>query len=137
VDRRVAREPEAGYKLAELAEKAGVPARTIRLYISKGLLPGPLRYGRGATYGQEHLETLAAIRRLQAEGLTLEEIRRRLAGETGAGSVPEPSPWLTFDLADDVSVTVRADTPPWRMKRIRRAMGQMLDVLGSEDEKGD
>jgi len=34
--------------LVELAEAAGVPARTIRYYIAKGLLPSPLVGGRPA-----------------------------------------------------------------------------------------
>ena len=47
--------------LAELAEKAGLPGRTIRFYIARGLLPGPLKAGRGAAYGQEHLDRLREI----------------------------------------------------------------------------
>lgn len=43
--------------LAELAQKAGLPGRTIRFYIARGLLPGPLKAGRGATYGPENKVT--------------------------------------------------------------------------------
>ena len=53
---------------AELAAKAGLPGRTIRFYIAKGLLPGPVKAGRGATYGKAHLETLRSIKASQAPG---------------------------------------------------------------------
>jgi DNA-binding transcriptional MerR regulator len=65
--------------LIELAGVAGVTPRTVRYYIAQGLLPGPDELGRGARYGQGHLDRLALIRRLQREHLPLAEIRARLA----------------------------------------------------------
>ena len=62
--------------LAELAEAAGIPARTIRFYIARGLLDGPLKAGRGAVYTAEHLARLEKIKTLQAEGRMLAEIGR-------------------------------------------------------------
>ena len=47
--------------LVELAEASGVPARTIRFYIAKGLVPPPLVGGRAAWYGEEHLNELGRI----------------------------------------------------------------------------
>lgn len=59
--------------------------RTIRYYTASGLLnrPAALR-GRTAYYGRRHLLQLVAVKRLQAKGLALAEIQRRLAGATGA-----------------------------------------------------
>jgi Zn-dependent peptidase ImmA (M78 family) len=54
--------------LKELAAETGVPERTIRYYISRGLLAPPLRGGRGAAYGESHKNALAQIRQLQAKG---------------------------------------------------------------------
>ena len=64
--------------LAELAEASEVPARTIRFYIARGIVDGPLKSGRGAVYGAEHLERLNRIKGLQAKGYSLSEIRGRL-----------------------------------------------------------
>jgi DNA-binding transcriptional MerR regulator len=44
--------------LAELADASGIPPRTVRFYIARGLLEGPEVAGRGATYGPGHLERL-------------------------------------------------------------------------------
>jgi DNA-binding transcriptional MerR regulator len=117
------------FSLAELAEKAGLPGRTIRYYIARGLLPGPLKAGRDAAYGVEHLERLRIIGRLQAEGLTLLEIARRLSGEPSRMPVPEATPWWQYRLAEDVIVTVRADASPWRLKQIRKCLAQMAAGL--------
>jgi DNA-binding transcriptional MerR regulator len=72
------------YRVETLAAKADVSVDTVRFYQSRGLLPPPRREGRVAWYGDEHLERLGRIRRLQARGLTLATIARLLAGELDA-----------------------------------------------------
>jgi DNA-binding transcriptional MerR regulator len=82
--------PELAHELAlVLAESRVVPTdrrardlpepRTLRYYAALGLLdpPSELR-GRTAYYGRRHLAQLVAIKRLQAEGLTLAEVEERL-----------------------------------------------------------
>jgi len=51
--------------LVELPEMSGVPARTIRFYIARGLLPPPPVGGRAACYGEEHLKELDRVKTLQ------------------------------------------------------------------------
>lgn len=54
--------------------------RTIRYYTTLGLLDRPAAMrGRTALYARRHLEQLVAIKRMQAEGLSLAEIQARLA----------------------------------------------------------
>ena len=70
--------PAAGeptFTLTQLAERSGLPARTIRWYQSEGLLPKPAKKGRDAVYRAEHLERLALIAELRDRGLTLVAIR--------------------------------------------------------------
>jgi DNA-binding transcriptional MerR regulator len=125
--------------LALLAERSGVPGRTIRLYIAQGLLPGPLRSGRNAAYGTEHLATLERIRGLQREGLTLTQVRRALAGERGQSMLPEPAPWRQYELAPDLHVWVREDISPWRAKVIRDGVAQLHERLegAAREERND
>jgi DNA-binding transcriptional MerR regulator len=68
------------YTLTELADLGGVTPRTVRYYMSQGLLPAVGQSGPGAKYGAGHLARLRLIRRLQTEHLPLAEIRRRLEG---------------------------------------------------------
>lgn len=55
--------------------------RTIRWYTTIGLVDRPLATrGRVALYGQRHALQLAAVKRLQARGMTLAEVQERLLG---------------------------------------------------------
>ncbi|MFO0952415.1 MAG: helix-turn-helix domain-containing protein [Isosphaeraceae bacterium] len=59
--------------------------RTIRYYTTLGLLDRPSGFrGRTALYGPRHLRQLVAIKRLQASGLSLADVQKRLAGATDA-----------------------------------------------------
>ncbi len=59
--------------------------RTIRWYTSIGLLdrPAALR-GRTALYGRRHLAQLVAVKRLQADGLSLAAVQQQLIGADDA-----------------------------------------------------
>lgn len=65
--------------IEELAEATGVPVRTVRFYITEGLLPGPGSRGKAAAYRREHLARLRLIRLLVRQRLPLAEIRDVLA----------------------------------------------------------
>lgn len=73
-----------GYRVDELAAKAGVSVDTVRFYQTKGLLAPPEREGRIALYSEDHLERLLRIRDLKRKGFTLASVRRLLAGELDA-----------------------------------------------------
>jgi len=121
---------ESEMNLAALAERSGVPGRTIRLYIAEGLLPGPLRAGRNAAYDAGHLATLERIKALQRSGMTLSQVRHALA-ETGTPALPEPEAWRHYALAPDVEVRVKEGTSPWRAKLIREAIAELNARLES------
>ena len=112
----------ASKTLAELSGESGIPARTIRFYIARGLLDGPVKSGRGAVYTAEHLARLAKIQQLQAEGRMLSEIAHDLAGGTPSRAAVPPSAWWQYAVQEDVMVWVRGDVSPWRMKTIRAAV---------------
>lgn len=68
------------YLIHELAEKAGISVRTIRYYISEGLLPAPDTKGRYATFSEEYRLRLELILKLKDAFLPLKEIRDRIVG---------------------------------------------------------
>jgi DNA-binding transcriptional MerR regulator len=115
--------------LAELADASGIPARTIRFYISRGLLDGPSKAGRGAVYTSQHLKRLEKIQALQAQGRHLSEIAPLLEG-AGATQPRYPSePWWQHTIADDVVVLTRGDASPWRQKQIRDVLDELAKRL--------
>ncbi|WP_338871112.1 MerR family transcriptional regulator [Myxococcus stipitatus] len=72
------RKPRTEWKLAELAEEAGVSPRTVRYYVQRGLLSAPNFRGPDTAYGEEHFIRLKAIRVLQARFLPLDAIQAEL-----------------------------------------------------------
>lgn len=64
--------------LEELSERTGVEARTLRSWVSEGLLAPPFKPGRGARYPASNAERALAVRALKdLHGLSLSEIGRR------------------------------------------------------------
>jgi len=95
----MATNPDSGtrqFTLEELCRQAGVTVRTVRYYISEGLLPPPHGQGLAARYGNQHLQRLLAIAHLKEQYLPLREIRRVLGGldETGIAALARSRPPL-------------------------------------------
>jgi len=70
---------EQEYAIGELADLAGVTPRTIRYYVSIGLLPSPVQAGPRTRYTDGHLQRLRLIRHLQRQHLPLAEIAEHIA----------------------------------------------------------
>jgi DNA-binding transcriptional MerR regulator len=70
------------YLIGELAQKAGVTVRTIRYYISEGLLPSPQVRGRYSVYDEDYLKRIRLIQRMKDAYLPIKEIRRKLDSES-------------------------------------------------------
>jgi DNA-binding transcriptional MerR regulator len=99
------------YSIGEVAERGGVTRRTVRYYVQRGLIPGPLGRGRGEHYSEEHLAALLRVKSLQEQGATLEEIRRFVAGE------PQQEPRVA-------TVSKAAGKGKGRKARQRRSRGE-------------
>lgn len=66
--------------IGEVAQRSGVPAKTLRYYEDIGLLRPPGRSPSGyREYGDEVIDRLAFIKSSQALGLSLGEIRSIIA----------------------------------------------------------
>ncbi len=65
------------YKMKDLCDKAGVSRQLVHFYIQQGLLPEGKKTGKNmAYYGEQHLERLLLVRKLQHEHfLPLKAIR--------------------------------------------------------------
>ena len=129
------RSGRGSFTLVELAEVSGVPARTIRFYIARGLLPPPLVGGRSACYGEKHLKELERIKTLQGKGQTLAQIAWQLGEGEKEVCPPEPSAWWNYPVSKDVVVEVRCDSSPWRLKQVRSLIAQMIRQLNENEEK--
>ncbi|GGV04382.1 MerR family transcriptional regulator [Actinomadura cremea] len=65
--------------IGEVAQRAGVPASTLRYYETRGLIASTGRRGLRRQFAPEVLERLALIARGRAAGFSLDEIARMFA----------------------------------------------------------
>jgi MerR family transcriptional regulator, copper efflux regulator len=64
-------------KIGEVSKRSGIGVEALRFYEKSGLLDAPSRTHAGyRVYGEEVLDRLSFIRRAQALGFSLDEIRR-------------------------------------------------------------
>lgn len=103
------------YGMSDLEEETGFNARTIRYYISHGLLAPAHGRGPSATYDLGHLLRLRMIQLLKATHEPLEEIKGRLAGLTDqqiaalleVETAPPEDRWRRVQLHPDVELHMR------------------------------
>ncbi|MDV8001575.1 MerR family transcriptional regulator [Rhodococcus sp. IEGM 1408] len=96
------RRPGPLQRIEELAEASGATVRNIRVYQERGLLPPPIRQGRTALYGPDHLDRLSLILRLLNRGYTFATIEELLVAQQHG-----------FTLAELLAVdSVRAERRP-------------------------
>jgi DNA-binding transcriptional MerR regulator len=115
------------FSLKELEALSGVSERTIRWYISEGILPRADSRGRDARYSRLHLERLLAARHLRDhEGLSISEIRNRIQS---AG--PEELRYLSAQASSEQS---RAGVPP---EATERSAHELVSGWLAEDAQAD
>ena len=102
---------ETTYSLTELADAADVSTRTIRYYISEGLLAPPAGVGHASRYTTAHLTRLRQIADLKAQYLPLREIRNRL-GDPPMPHAISPTEPSSRSSARDYLRTLRRDSAP-------------------------
>lgn len=61
--------------IEDLEQHSGLSTRTLHYYMQEGLLPGPDKRGKYATYSREHLDRLDLILVLKEMHMPLKEIR--------------------------------------------------------------
>jgi len=132
--------PERSFAIEELAALAGVTRRTVRFYVQSGLLDPPEGTARGAYYTRRHLQRLLDIQAWQAEGLTLEGIRRRLAAPAAAAEPARPPGgielWTRLTLRPGVEIQLNPELAGLTLEQVRAlaaGLGALLDDLPGKD----
>jgi DNA-binding transcriptional MerR regulator len=116
-DRRGGRE----YRMAELAEAAGITVRTLRFYRERKLLPPPRREGRIAWYGEAHLARLRTIGALLERGHTLGGIAELITAWEDGRDVGE-----LLGLENAIATPWSEEVP------VRLTPEELADSFGSE-----
>jgi DNA-binding transcriptional MerR regulator len=99
------------FSIQQISQKCDVPKSTLRFW-EKRLDPlfSPIRSPGGQRrYVQQHIDLIGRIKQLQADGLSLEEMRQALE-QTIMSPDPEPTAVVGLDrLADRVAGLVREE----------------------------
>lgn len=130
-------EPADEMTIEELARRADVATTTVRMYQTRGLLPGPRRVGRIGRYGPGHLARLRMIGQLQERGFSLAGIGHLVeTWEAGRGlddllglegQLPgfEPAPETSLLTVEEVA----ARFPPGALTAEAVERARELDVV--------
>ena len=122
--------------IGELAKQAGVNLESVRFYERQGLLPSPPRTASGyRSYEKRHLEKIRFIKRSQALGFSLREIRQlidiheRLATPARAPQ-PQPQNSKLIQIARErkESIEEKIET----LEAMRKALAKFLRVYQSQ-----
>lgn len=133
------------YTMDDLERESGVSARTIRYYISEGLLPPAYGRGPSAVYDADHLLRLQYIQQLKATRLPLGEIRERLnslSAEDLAIALrieiePSAENWKHYRLHEDFEIIVRERPNGSRSLRHEEAFELIVEYARSVLEELD
>ncbi|WP_081287627.1 MerR family transcriptional regulator [Mycobacterium asiaticum] len=112
---------QASGAVPENRQAKPIPAeRMVRYYTARGLLPRPGNRGRALAYGRTHLVRLVAIKRLQGQGLSLDQIAECLAGMSAAevealAAIPEAAIPAALGDSDPEPEPARGAGRFWRV----------------------
>ena len=126
------------FSIEELTEFSGISRRTIRYYVQAGLLKPPQGAARGAYYTRSHLQRLLDIQAWQADGLTLEGIRQRLAAPV-QGSVREVRAaievWTRLTLSEGIELNLNPEVAGLTTDQVRKLAGRVTAALQAIKEE--
>lgn len=109
------------YSMEDLTRETGFSARTIRYYVTEGLLTPAHGRGKTATYDKDHLLRLRMIQELKESFLPLETIKSRLADLE------------TSDLESHFAIESRQTEDRWRRISFGRDLELNVRDRGSRD----
>ncbi|HKS28111.1 MAG TPA: heavy metal-responsive transcriptional regulator [Pyrinomonadaceae bacterium] len=115
-------------RIGEVSKRSGIGIEALRFYEKSGLLDKPSRtYSGYRVYGPEILDRLAFIKRAQALGFSLDEIRR-IVDDARRGESP----------CDEVReiVSRRLEELDERMRELRRYRKELAETLEEWNKVG-
>lgn len=114
------------YRVDDLARRAGVSVRNVRVYQDRGLLPPPRKEGRTGWYDDAHLARLSLISRMLDRGYTFATISELL---TAAQSGLRVEDVLTAEDIHDHSRKIRETR--------RLSVDEMREIFGADVSETD
>jgi DNA-binding transcriptional MerR regulator len=127
----------AGLRPTNASARAAPSARSVRFYVSHGLLDRPEGAGTAATYGYRHFLQLLAIKIRQREGQTLETIKREMKDVTGDALERRIAQSLAPALVANPVSPRTEDEAPVAWRRMPLAEGDEIHVRGDSPSSNE
>ncbi|EFK09558.1 transcriptional regulator, MerR family [delta proteobacterium NaphS2] len=127
---------QPSYTIDDLCKLTGYSRRTIRYYVSEGLLEPPAGRGRGGFYYDSHLKRLLQIRALKDRGVRISEIQK-IEPEVQASVEPAPTreTWLRLPICSGIELHVREDLEAGKRKAVEALLRIGKSLFEGEREK--
>lgn len=123
------------FTMTELVESTGLTERTIRYYISVGVVSPALGRGRSRYYTPQHLQELVRVTDLREQRLSIEEIRQQLqAKSTTTSAMESASAWRRIILHPALELHVREDSPDGILALVREIEARSEEWFGAGDD---
>lgn len=113
--------PADEWTVDQLAQRSGLPVRTIREYQALGLVHPPRKVGRIGLYDASHLRRLQLVVRLQRRGYSLAGIGDLLAAWRGGDALTD-----VLGLEPDQLVHVDEPGAPATLDQLHRLLPQLV-----------
>jgi DNA-binding transcriptional MerR regulator len=122
----------------ELCGHAGIPGRTVRYYIQRGLVDRPIGETRAAYYTAKHLDQLLTVKKWSGAGLSLDRIAELILSPTDQVPVQkrhagDVEVWSHIHIAHGIEIHLepgRARLTPQQVRAfVRRAMAAYEEVI--------
>jgi len=133
------------YTMRDLVQRSGLPARTLRVWNERGLLPRAIGRGPAATYSEEHLLRAITIGRMRAAGKRVDAVAdaveqwgfadfQRYVAETDPKPAPAPPPPPEPAPApphEPIGTATLPDAHAWRHYPLLTGLGLVVDTAAS------
>lgn len=124
----------AHFTMADLERETDFSARTIRFYITQGLLPPAHGRGPSSTYDRTHLVRLQAIRLLKNRRLPLDDIKAELgnlrddeiSAQLDVETAPPEDRWRRVPIHPNLELHVREPAGQSRDGRFEQAVDMIV-----------
>ncbi len=108
-------------KIGQVAAQAEVTVDTVRFYERRGVLPTPERSSSGyRTYTDATVERIRLARRLQALGLTLDEVIDALHATDRGGATCDSERWRLEAVVERIEAKIA------ELRRVRREVRSVM-----------
>ncbi|MBF0344152.1 MAG: MerR family transcriptional regulator [Nitrospirae bacterium] len=122
------------YLINEVSEMTGFSLRTIRYYVSSGIIEPPEGRGRGGFYNDSHIDKLRQIKGMQENGMRLKDIVNLDKSSEVHKTETNREVWFKYEIIPGLEIHVRKDIEDSERKKIFDVVKLSKTILkGNQD----